>query len=219
MSSPDKRRTPLVLIGGGGHALVVADAARLAGFEVVGFLDDDPHAALGRLGESAGAAMRIGSLADLTRIADRSWIMGVGELGFRQQLLTRLATADLGPAVTVVHPSATVSPTAHIGPGVYVGPRAIVHTRVRVADHAIINSGAIVEHECIIEPNAHIAPGAVLGGGVRIGSGTLVGLGSRVLPRLSVGSGAVVGAGAVVVRSIGDHGRVVGVPARALPAH
>ena len=216
MSSPDKLRTPLVIIGGGGHALVVADAARLAGYDIVGFLDDDADAALGRGGEASGSALRIGPLNDLARIGDRAWIVGLGDLSFRQGVLQSLETTGLGRPQTVIHPSAVVSPTAMLGPGVYVGPRAVVHTRARIGAHAIINTGAIVEHECIIEPNAHIAPGTVLGGGVRVGTGTLVGLGSRILPRLSVGARSVIGAGAVVVRSIGDGGRVVGVPARAM---
>lgn len=216
MSSPDKLRTPIVLIGGGGHALVVAEAARLAGFEVVGFLDDDADATLGRGGEPQGSALRIGPLKDLHRIADRAWIVGLGDLAFRDEVIRRLETSGAGTPAAIVHPSAVVSPTAELSPGVFVGPRAVIHTRARVGAHAIINTGAIIEHECIIEPNAHIAPGTVLGGGVRIGTGTLIGLGSRILPRLSIGAQSVIGAGAVVVRSVGAGGRVVGVPARAM---
>jgi sugar O-acyltransferase (sialic acid O-acetyltransferase NeuD family) len=212
MAHPDKHRMPLVVVGGGGHALVVAEAAALAGCEIVGFLDDDPDAALGR---GRGSALRIGPLKDLPRIADRFWILGIGNLEFRNTLLQTLAQLELGRgAKTVLHPDATVSPTAMIGPGVYVGPRAVVHSRAAVHEHAIVNSGAIVEHECVIAENAHIAPGAVVGGGVKVGSGSLVGIGARVLPGLSIGENCVIGAGAVVIRSVLDGGKAVGVPAR-----
>lgn len=206
----------IVVIGGGGHALAVAEAALGCGCQVVGFLDDSPDAALARGPEPA---LRIGPLRDLPRIADRRWILGLGQLDFRDGVLHRLDQLELGRgAISVVHPAAHVSPTARIGEGVYVGPNAVVHSRALVMDHAIINSGAIVEHECVVGYNAHIAPGAVLGGGVRIGAGTLVGMGSRVLPSLSIGDRCTVGAGAVVVRSVLDGQTVVGVPAAARPA-
>lgn len=201
-----------MLIGGGGHALVVDEAARAAGFEVVGFLDDDPDAPLSR---PPNRVLAIGRLNELPRLADRPWIMGVGNLEFRDAVLHQLDQLELAnTAQTVIHPQAYVSPTARIGRGVYIGPKAVVHARADIRDHAIINSGAIVEHDCVVDVNAHVAPGAVLAGGVRIGLSALVGIGARVLPLLSVGDKCIVGAGAVVTKSVVERQTVVGIPAR-----
>lgn len=204
---------PLVLIGGGGHALVVAEAARLAGYQIVGFLDDQADAPLS---EGKGKAARLGGMDALERIGERGWILAVGHLGFRAKVLHQLEQLEMHAAATVIHPEATISPTASIGAGVYVGPRAVVHSRAAVHGHAIINTGAIVEHECVIEPNVHIAPGAVLAGRVRVGEGSLVGLNATVLPMLSIGVQCVVGAGSVVVKSVLDKQQVSGVPARVM---
>jgi sugar O-acyltransferase (sialic acid O-acetyltransferase NeuD family) len=204
---------PLVLVGGGGHALVVTESGTASGWSVVGFLDDEADAALGR---SPNQILRVGKIAELTRIGDRCWILGVGSLEFRGVLIERLAQMELGRGVrTVVHPTASVSPTARLGNGVFIGPGAIVNARAMIMDHAIVNTGAIVEHECTVGFNSHIAPGAILAGRVRIGSHTLIGIGARVLPNLSVGDRSVVGAGSVVIRSVVDGQTVVGVPARA----
>jgi acetyltransferase EpsM len=212
---PKERLKPLVLVGGGGHALVVGEAAGAAGFELVGFLDDGPDAVLGR---SPNTTIRIGKIAELDRIGDRGWVLGVGNLAFRGQLIERLAQFELGRgARTVIHPSAVVSPSARIGAGVFIGPGAIVNARALVMDHAIVNTGAIVEHECVVGFNSHIAPGAVLAGRARVGMQTLIGIGSRVLPELSIGDRCVVGAGSVVIRSVLDERTVMGVPARAAP--
>jgi len=203
---------PLILAGGGGHALVIAEAAAAAGFEPVGYLDDDPDAVLGRL---PNKVLHVGKIGELDRIADRGWIMAIGGLAFRGRLIERLAQLELGRgAKTVIHPSAIISPTCSIGAGVFIGPGAIVNARAVIMDHAIVNTGAIVEHECIIGHNSHIAPGAVLAGRVRVGAQTLVGVGARVLPELSIGDRCVVGAGSMVVRSVVDEKMVVGVPAR-----
>ncbi|MCC6661816.1 MAG: NeuD/PglB/VioB family sugar acetyltransferase [Phycisphaerales bacterium] len=198
----------LVLIGGGGHALVVADAALAAGHTIAGFLDDDPRAPLATGHPSAS---RLGGLADVAAIAGRRWIMALGAIPLRDRALGRLPRDG---ATSVVHPSAVVAASAPLGAGTFVAPGAVVHTRARVEPHAIINTGAIVEHECRIGHNAHVAPGAVLGGRSRVGAGTLVGLGARVLPNLSIGVGCTVGAGAVVVRDVPDGVTVAGVPAR-----
>lgn len=199
----------LILIGGGGHALVVAEAAALTGLGPAGFLDDDTGAVLG---QGDGGLPWLGPLLAMERAA-RGFIVALGDLSQRRDLLAHTRRIE-DAAVTVVHPAARLSPVAAIGRGTYVGPGAVVHTRAAVAQHSIINSGAIIEHECHIGENVHIAPGAILGGRVRIGSDTLVGMGSRVLPGLRIGRNCTIGAGAVVTGDVPDGACVAGVPAR-----
>lgn len=201
--------THLVLIGGGGHALVVAEAAALAGLKPDGFLDDDIGAVLAS-GERA--LPWLGPLLAFDRAA-RGFILALGDLQRRREVLAQLAHIE-DAATTVIHPAAFIAPSAAIGRGTFLGPGALIHTRAAVAQHSIINTGAIVEHECHIGENVHIAPGAAIGGRVRIGSDTLVGLGSRILPNLRVGRNCTIGAGAVVTRDIPDGCIVTGVPAR-----
>ncbi|MBK7403271.1 MAG: NeuD/PglB/VioB family sugar acetyltransferase [Phycisphaerales bacterium] len=198
----------IVLVGGGGHALVVAEACRASGGRVFGVYDDDERCEAAR--EPDGAEW-LGPLLSAGELA-RPWILSLGDLGMRARVIQRLGphTPD---AQRVVHPAAVIASTASVARGVFVGPLALVHSRAAIGVHAIINSAAIVEHDCTIGENAHLAPRSVLGGGVRIGPGTLVGLGAVVLPGLTVGAGCVVGAGAVVRRHVPDGSRVVGVPA------
>jgi sugar O-acyltransferase (sialic acid O-acetyltransferase NeuD family) len=232
------RATRLLLIGGGGHALVVreavdADSART--WARVEFLDDDAHAVLSRgrvadasptprIGRVMGARAEAGSSAQglaaecVEALSDHEgtcWILALGGLSVRRRVLTLLAGGVVGSrAHTVRHASAVVSGSATIGAGTLVGARAVVQAAAGIAPHAIINTGAIVEHECALGENTHIAPGAVLGGRVRVGVDTLVGLGARVLPGVVIGARAVVGAGAVVTKDVPDGATVVGVPAR-----
>ncbi len=199
----------IVIVGGGGHATVVAEAALAAGLRLSGFLDDAPTARLGGFAERIGGMMMLESGEFLSR---RALILGLGDIGLRERLAARLN----GRAATVVHPRAFVSPSASLEEGVFIGPGAIIHTHARIGAHATVNSGAVVEHDCVIGVNAHVAPGAVLGGAVRVGDHTLIGLGSRALPGVRIGARCVVGAGAAVLSDVEDGQLVVGVPARPL---
>ncbi len=208
---------PLILIGGGGHSLVVAEAAMLLGHALIGFYDDNEGAVLG---SGTPSAPRLGSLRDVEAIRarlraerDAGWIVVIGDAGVRRRAIDAMEEFN-ARAVTVVHPGAMVSASAVIGRGVYVGPRAVVHTRARVRDHAIINTGCIVEHECEIGENVHCAPGSVLGGRTAVGQDSLVGIGARSLPGAKIGAGAVVGAGAMVLKEVAAGCVVMGVPAR-----
>lgn len=213
LNAPD---TGMILLGAGGHACVVADAAAQAGLAIAGFRDDAEHPRLSRLEFSdAGGLQHLGPLEDLEAqsLAGRGWIICLGELSDRRRLIDRLYKVEAS-ARTVVHPSAVVSERAVIGAGVFIGPGAIVNAGARVLDHAIVNSGAIVEHDCLVGENAHIAPGAVLAGDVQVGDSALIGLGVRVMPGRAVGAGSVVGAGALVTRDAPAGTTVLGFPAR-----
>lgn len=207
--TPDAQ--PLILLGGGGHATVVAEAAHLAGIRIAGVFDDanSPVATRG-----TNPVPLLGTLRSvLGNPPAARWLLCVGDCRVRRECLDRLASEA---AFTIVHPTAFISPTATVGPGVFVGALALVHTGARIDAHAIINSGAVVEHHCHVGENTHIAPNATLGGNVTVGPDTLVGLGAVVLPGVRIGAGCVVGAGAVVREDVADGARVAGNPARQL---
>lgn len=201
----------LVLFGGGGHARVVADVARAAGFELLGVLTPnesplDP---------------------EFTRLGDDGWLNEAPpDVGFhiafaaragqtdREQLFARLVS-DRALLPALISPAAQVSRFARIGSGSLIVHCAIVNAGAEIGAGAIVNSGAIVEHGCLLGDHSHVAPGAIVTGEARIGRGCVVGAGAIVLPGISVADRTVIGAGAVVVRSITERGGIwSGNPAR-----
>ncbi len=198
----------LLVIGGGGHAWVVTEAARAQGWRVLGFFDDDPAAVVDE------QTPRLGSIPELRAGADDAAraIIALGSLEVRARLLREMG----GLFATVVHPLAHVSPSAAVAEGTFIGATGVVQGRATIGPHCIINTGAIIEHDCRLERNVHVAPRAALGGNVRVGGDTLIGLGASVRPGVRIGSGCIIGVGAAVVRDVKDGERVVGVPARAV---
>lgn len=202
---------PLWIVGAGGHAKVVIDAARASGqWEIVGLLDDDPRAASARvLGvEVLGPADR----ATVDRLGATNLVLAVGSNRARLDLDARLK--GCAPWATVVHPRAYLACDVTLGEGTVVSAGAIIQPSARVGRHVIVNTGASVDHDCSVGDFVHIAPGSRLAGGVEVADLALLGLGSCVLPGRRIGRGAILGAGGVVVADVPDSSVAVGIPAR-----
>jgi sugar O-acyltransferase (sialic acid O-acetyltransferase NeuD family) len=198
----------IVLLGAGGHAKVVYDAAlsgRLA--ERIEVRDDNPA-----LQGAAFLNLRVVSpIGPLERLPGGLHI-AIGDNAARAKLAAQVATSGKA-LVSIVHPHASVSGDAQVRQGVFLAAQAVVAPGVRVGECAIINHGAVVDHDCALGAHVHIAPNATLGGAVTVGEGALIGAGAVVLPGVAIGKWAVIGAGAVVTRPVADGETVYGVPA------
>jgi len=203
---------PIILVGGGGHAKVVFDAAISAGREIAGFLDDHPEAAIRSLGVA-----HLGPISAWDSCDARAQFMpALGDnLTRSTRMLEILADGDGERLATVIHKTAIISRHGvTVGAGSFIGPGAIVNPGARIGIGVIINSGAIVEHDVIVGDWAHIGPGAALGGAARVDARALIGLGSCVLLGRTIGCDATIGAGAVVTRDVVAGSTVRGAPAR-----
>ena len=210
---------PVIVVGAGGHAGVVAEALLEAGAKVLGFTDPDAslHGTL-RLGLPV-----LGSDDVLTRYRAENVRLANG-LGFvsltggpalRARLQQQLE-AQGWIFVGVVHPRAIVSRHATLGAGCQVLAGAIVQPGACIGAGTIINTAAIVEHDALVGDWCHLAPRATLCGQTRVGAGSLVGAGAVLRQSVSIGEDTLVGAGAVVLRDSPGHETLCGVPSRPL---
>jgi sugar O-acyltransferase (sialic acid O-acetyltransferase NeuD family) len=200
----------LVVIGAGGHGLVVAEAALAAGFEVQGFLDDD-RALLGR--QFLGLSV-LGPV-DTAHHMDAGYVVAIGDNRRRKRVVDELGL-PIERYVAVIHPRATVSLYAEVLPGAMILAGAIVGPQAVVGHHSIVNHVSSIDHHVVVGSFAHMAPGCHTGGSVRVGEGAFLGIGAAIIPDVTIGSWAVVGAGSVVLHDVLESTVVVGVPAREL---
>lgn len=208
---------PVIIIGAGGHATVVADALLASGIEVLGFTDPTPalrgelRCGLPILGDDdilAGhdpVAVRLANGIGGTRANDAT------SLRVRVQIELESQGWHF---VAVRHPAAIVSSFARLGEACQVLAGAVVQANAYVGKGAIINTGAVVEHDVVLADWAHIAPRAVVCGDANIGAGSHVGAGAVVRQGVNLGAGVVVGIGAAVVKDQATPAVLAGVPAR-----
>lgn len=208
--------TPIIIIGGGEHARVVADAVRSTEtFRLLGFVD---IAGTPDMARRVGAPL-LGDDSALDRYPEAHIVLGVGALRVTdvRERIVRSLGGDRRRWATVVHQRAWVSPSALLAQGAFVSAGAVVQAGADVGAHAIVNTGAVVEHDVVIGEYAQVGPSAAIGGASVVGARAYVGLGARVRDHIEVGAGAMVAMGAVVVKNVPPGARVAGVPAKELP--
>lgn len=199
---------PLVIIGGGGHAGVVADAAISSGVEICGYVarENTDQTLL-------GAYLGDDDHFESSDFSSNPCICGIGIINrktavFRRSILDRL---DDMTYTNIIHPRAILLGDVELAQGVFVAAGSIVGKSVTLARHAIVNTGAIIDHDCKIGSNTHIATGARLAGNVTVGNDCLIGIGAIVVQGTNIGDGTIIGAGALVRKDVEANSVVYGV--------
>lgn len=204
----------IVILGAGGHAKVVADAA-LTDYDVIGFIDKDDL----RLNEKVLGYSILGNDNDpeyWKKQGIESCVVGIGNMGdfeTRNKLFEYYYNAGF-TLETVIHEKASVSKFASIGEGTVVLANAVINAEAKIGDNCIINSSAVVEHDVQIGFGVHIGPGAIVTGGCMIGDNSFVGASSVVINNVKIGKNVIIGAGSVVMKDVPDNVVVVGNPGR-----
>jgi sugar O-acyltransferase (sialic acid O-acetyltransferase NeuD family) len=215
------KQAPVIIVGAGGHGIVVADALLAQGREVIGYVDADAtlhgQLLLGRpvLGADGALEQHRNEAIELV-----NGIGGTGDLAslqngsMRRRVQERLE-ADGWRFASVIHPQAIISVHANVEAGAQVLAGAVVQALARIERGAIVNTRAVVEHHAHVGAFSHIGPGAVLCGHVEVGADSHVGANAVVRQGIKLAERVVAGMGAAVVHDVAA-GVVTGVPARAV---
>lgn len=201
----------LAILGAGGHGKVVGDAAESSGeWQKIEFFDDNWKEI-----PSSSPWPLIGDTDDLISSLDRydGIVVAIGDNTKRMAKCKRIMDSG-GNLATIIHPAAVASRYATAGAGTVILAGAIVNIHAILGIGCIINTGAVIEHDCSLGMGVHVGTGTRLAGGVTVGDRCWIGIGSSVRQLVRLGNDVFVGAGAVVVGSIDDSLKVVGVPAK-----
>ena len=200
------KHNKLVIVGSGGHASVVLDAAKqMNRWDSYIVLDEKPN----------GIVLTVDDLYQQRhKYKDSSdFFVAIGDNTVRKRLLEELALEGFSIA-SIIHPSAVVASSVVIEEGSCVFARAVLNPFIQIGMGVIVNTSASIDHHSSIGAFSHVCPGAVLAGNAKVGEGCFVGTGAVISNLLNIANDVTLGAGAVVVKSIDEAGTYVGVPAR-----
>lgn len=207
---------PVLIIGAGGHAKVVADALLASGRQVLGFVGGEPlsgvksEVLLGIKVLGTEEVLRNYSAIEVDLV---NGLGGVDCSGLRRRVQERLE-GEGWYFSGVRHPSALVSPFSDVSPSVQILAASVVQVGASIGGGSILNTAAVVEHDSVLGSYVHVAPRAVICGNSRVGCNSHVGVGAIVRQGLQLGPDTLVGAGAVVVKDFDGRGALIGVPAK-----
>jgi sugar O-acyltransferase (sialic acid O-acetyltransferase NeuD family) len=202
----------LVIIGAGGHGLVVAEAAAaMATWQTIYFLDKQysEPTVVNNIQVLSHEQFQMLSLEN-TEI-----VVAIGDNSRRYEL-TKLYLDQGYTCPVIIHPTACTSPSASIGAGTVILANAVINAKAILGIACIVNTAAVIEHQCVLGVAVHISPQACLAGNVSVGSKSWIGAGAIVINNKHLANDVIVGAGAVVVNDISSKQCVVGVPAKPL---
>jgi sugar O-acyltransferase (sialic acid O-acetyltransferase NeuD family) len=191
------------ILGAGGHAKVIIEAAILNGFIIDSIYDDFKKA------NSYLGLYLIKGPIDANLTVDS--FIAVGDNKVRKNICSIYNKINW---VTIIHPSAITSKDVQIEDGTVIMAGVVLQLGAKIGKHCIINTKASIDHDCIIDDFVHISPSVTFCGNVVVGEGTHVGAGATVIPNIKIGKWCVIGAGTVITKDVPDHSLVVGVPGK-----
>ena len=192
---------PIIILGSGGHAKVVADTLKLLGKQVLGFVTNDNDSLkkildINILGDD--------SILDKYSNIDVDLANGIGSIPYdvtRWDVAKRMRNKDFR-FPTFIHPTAFISSDVSLDEGVQIMAGATIQTGTSIGMDTIINTAVAIDHDCSIGKNCHLAPGTVCSGGVSIKRGVHIGTGSVIIQNITIGKDTNIAAGSTLYKDV-----------------
>ena len=198
------KNKPIIIIGAGGHAKVVASVLKLSGRTILGFVAPDLKKGSDLFGKKI-----LGDDEEVNRYKSDEIELanGIGSISGKDErwkLIDKIRKQGYKFS-TIIHPNSLISSDVYLDEGVQIMAGVIIQPGAKIGRNCIINTGAIIDHDCKISENCQIAPGVILNGGVTVGKNTHIGTGSSVIESISIGSNSLIAAGSVIYKDVPDN--------------
>jgi sugar O-acyltransferase (sialic acid O-acetyltransferase NeuD family) len=183
------KKTDLVIIGTGGHAVSVANIALASGHRINCFVDERKNN-LKLLNYKI-----ISNIEQLENFEDFYYAIAVGDNFIRENLFVEMSNKypNLNFPI-LIHPTATISLFVNIDKGTIVMPKSFIGPNSNVGKFCLINTQASIDHDCNMLDFSSLAPAVVTGGNVEIGIRSAISIGAVIKNNIKIGNDSVVGA-------------------------
>ena len=133
----------IAIYGASGHGKVVADIARLNGYDEIIYIDD-------------GVNDYMSFEKFLLQNLQVPVAFGVGVNHVRAKLYLKCVDNDLN-IITLIHPSAVISSNVTIEEGTVIMAGVVVNADTKIGKCCIINTSCVIEHDNVIGDFVHIS--------------------------------------------------------------
>lgn len=194
----------LTILGASGHGKVIADIARLNGYDEIEFLDDNVNI------KYCGVYPVVGNCTEALIVTNDVFV-AIGHSETRKKWIDLLSEKTIP---VLIHPDAIIAEDVKIGNGTVVMAGVVINPGSHIGKGCIINTCSSVDHDCVVHDFVHVSVGVHLSGTITVGENTWIGAGATVSNNINICSNVTIGAGAVVIKNIDKPGTFIGVPAK-----
>ena len=180
-------------------------------WEIVGFLDDDPHA----LDNYECDYKVVGSIKGWEPKEDEEFALALGSPSLKRKIVELLKNKGAKFA-TVIHPTAMLSEFAHYGEGFIMFPYSKLSANSTVGDFVTLLSSPI-GHDTLIGDYSVISGNCNIVRNVVIGNDVFLAAGVSIAQDIHIGDGAYLGIGSVILKDVQTGAVMFGNPARPMP--
>ncbi len=199
----------VLILGAGGLGRELYHWAKAAGFQPIGFIDDNLRA-LDAFPEYPAIC---GTLETVPLTAPV--LCGIGNNAIRIPCVKKLKARGATFA-TCIHPQALVLEGSTFGEGAIVAPFAYVACNVETGDFPFLQSGSVLGHDVKAGDFLRMDTTAFVGGFARLGDNVTLYTGAKVMPERTVGDNATLGAASLLITNLPADTTAFGVPAQKL---
>ena len=196
---------PVIVLGAGGHAMVVVDILQQLKVKILAIVSKDKP-------KKCSVFEDLPFLGNDSAVFDFSpndvyLVNGIGSLPgskVRADIFRFYKNANY-EFMSVISPNSIISTYAKVEEGVHIFANTVINAGATIGANTIINTGCVVEHECKIGKNNHIAPGACLSGSVITNEYVHIGVGANIIQGVEVGKNSVVASGASLTEDLDEN--------------
>lgn len=204
-----------LILGAGTYGEVYASYLKEAGYEILGFLDDDSN----KFGKNFANLPVLGRINELGEIGKSLKISSVFcPIGNNQLRVKFLKEAEcLGFQIpNFIHHTVKIAPNVCIeNKGIYILPSTVIMPFCKIENYCMTSVNSIVSHHTKMEEGVFISFGVNLGASILVKKYAYIGIGATIMTGVSkLGEDCLIGAGAVVIKDVPDHAVMAGVPAK-----
>ncbi len=210
----------IVLIGGRGTAIVIADQIIDAhqhygmDIEVLGLALDDHSGGDDILGYPILCDIK-DAYAKFEKYEDVKFIYQLYRpdvMRERTQILYDL-NIPTEKFCNFIHPSVMFARSAKMGYGNVLLANAVVNCNAVIGNFNTVNSGTLLGHDITVGNNNYFAGQVCVGSGLSIGNENFIGLNTSIRNGISIGNNNVVGMASNITKDVSDNNVLYGNPA------
>jgi len=203
-------RKKLVIFPYNGNGIEALDCISDTEFEIMGFIDDDltkktnSHVLFSR--EILNQYNEFYVLA----------VPGSPSSYKKRKLIIDSLKIEEKRFVSITHPSASIGKAVKIGYNCLVMAGVVITSNAVIKNHVCILPNSVIHHDSVVNEYTLIGGNVVVAGGTKIGRNCYIGSGTNIINGITIGDFSLIGLGSNVIKTVADHSKMIGNPARNL---